>query len=80
MNTALTTTTIPTVDRPSHKQAIVQTHATLPRPPKICDTLNAAVPPMYTGQDRIKYLAGELAGVKEDDWSCGYISSSSPNT
>ena len=61
MSTALSlqTTGLQKIERPGHEIVPVQIHAALPRPPKVCDTLNHAVPTGFTGVDRMKHLAAQ---------------------
>ena len=55
-----------TIDKSSHQLVPAQTHTALPRPPRICDELIAAVPANYRGQDRIRFIAEQLADVKSE--------------
>ncbi len=68
MSTALTIrkTDLSPVERPGHKSVPAQSLSALPRPPKICNKLNDAVPPVVKGQDRIRFLAKQLGKVSED--------------
>lgn len=68
MNTALSlrNTQLQTSDQSSHELVPVSQHAALPRPPQVCNDLNAQVPAEHRAMDRIRYLAESLLDIKED--------------
>ncbi|MFK7848982.1 MAG: type IV pilus twitching motility protein PilT [Rhodothermales bacterium] len=68
MSTALSlrTTGLQKIEKPELKFAPAQIHNALPKPPKVCDTLNCAVPAGTEGAGRMKVLAAELAELSDE--------------
>ncbi|MEM8485714.1 MAG: ATPase, T2SS/T4P/T4SS family [Bacteroidota bacterium] len=68
MSTALTLSTngLAVIDEPGHELVPVQTHSVLPRPPKACGEILAALPASHSGRDRLAFIATALADVKQN--------------
>ncbi len=68
MSTALSLRTagLQKIEKSAHEIAPLQVHNALPRLPKVCDTLNHAVPGGLAGVGRMQFLAAELAELSND--------------